>query len=98
MKIEIATWILCGSHDKFENTYEPVFESKLDSNPNWIYVSLSLLLLLGPLILLLLPVFSFFEDFSKHFSTSLKTTGQTPKSLTDSEISKLKTEIYVIKE
>jgi hypothetical protein len=52
-----------------------------------------LLPLLGPLILSLLPVFSLSEDFSRRFSTSLKTTGQTPKSLTDSKISKLKIEI-----
>ena len=57
------------------------------------YVGPRLLLLLGPLILSLLPVFSLFEDFSRRFSTSLKTVGQTLKSLTDSEISKLKTEI-----
>ena len=52
MKIEIPTWILCGSHDKFENIYEPVFESKPDSNPDWIYVDPSLLPLLGPLLFL----------------------------------------------
>ena len=60
MNIEILTWILCGSHGKFENTHQPVSESKLDSNPNWIYVGPSLLPLLGPLLfLLVLQKFAF---------------------------------------
>ena len=81
------------TNGKFENSQRPVFESKLDSNPDYFYVGPRLLLLLGPLILSLLPVFSLSEDFSRRFSTSLKTTGQTPKSLTDSKISKFKIEI-----
>ena len=52
MRIEIPTWILYGSHGKFENTHDPVFESKPDSNSNWIYVGPNLLLLLGSLLFL----------------------------------------------
>ena len=36
MKSEILTWILCGSHGKFENSQEGVFGFKVDLNPDWI--------------------------------------------------------------
>ena len=38
MRIEIPIWILFGSHDKFEFTPSPVFESKPDSNPDSIFL------------------------------------------------------------
>ena len=38
VRIEIPTWILCGSHTKFEFSLWAVFESKPDSNPDWIHV------------------------------------------------------------
>ena len=86
MNIEIPTWILCGSHGKFENTHQPVSESKLDSNPNWIYVGPSLLPLLGPLLfLLVLQKFAFglwdFEQWELEPRFSIRKFSNNPNKI-----------------
>ena len=56
VRIEIPTWILCGSHAKFEFSLSPVFESNPNSNLDWIHV--------GPSLLPLLATRFFFLPFS----------------------------------
>ena len=48
VKIEILTWILCGSHGKFENSLEGIFGSKIYSNSDWIYVGPSFITVIEP--------------------------------------------------
>ncbi len=57
MRIEIPTWILCRSHDKFEFTLSPIFESKPDSNPDSIFLWVPVFTVAGP-TLFFSPVFS----------------------------------------
>ena len=57
MRIEIPTWILCGSHGKFELTPSAVFEYKPDSNSDSIFCEYQFLPLLGPHV-------SLFSQFS----------------------------------
>ena len=64
VKIEIPTWILCGSHVKFEFSHLPVFESNLDSNPNSIYVGPSFITVTGPTRFFFLPIFSLSPPFA----------------------------------
>ena len=59
MRIQIPTWILCGSHTKFEFSLSPVFESKPNSNSDSIFLWVPVYYRYGP---------TFF--FSPHFFLS----------------------------
>ena len=57
MRIEIPTWILCGSHGKFEFTPSAVFKSKPYSNPDSIFLWIPVFTVAGP-TKFISPVFS----------------------------------------
>ena len=81
MRIEIPTWILCGSYAKFEFSLSPVFESKPDSNPHSIFLWVPVYYRYWAHLLLFSHFLSLSSNASLPLSLLSAITDQTPYAL-----------------